>query len=787
MAAITPDAKQELVAVYLIMFGNAPSAAKLAEMVAARESGSTVFQVAATLSTETGFDQISAKDAGAFALYLTDALLADDTPASARAWATNWTVTQVQGTKTKAQVIAEAVQAIRATTNTNYTTAKAELAADVTSALENINNPPPPMIGAQLGQEGVSEQDFLAFLNANASQVPLVYAYANQLGLSFAELVKQVGANAETEEALRQSFVEHGLSAQALGAHQPARNGYPSTATALTTGMDNHRASTGADTLNALAGDDQVYGLEGSDLILGGEGNDLLDGGRGRDRLDGGAGNDILHAGTHLTADESSYLDSYSMTEVYSASYTFDDIHAEWLYGRAGNDFLYGGYGSDYLEGGEGNDVLEGDYNALYTAYASATQLASMMHDTLYGGAGADTLKGGEGNDTYLYQGMPGTPEVVAGETISDIKGTDTLWALTSTDFSLLGGGTSTLSSMGLEQVLITSSQIATFTAAQLTGTAIRINASGELPAQLLIQGAAGTYDFSQLQFAAWSGAHAFDSGTDRVTLDFSSVSTGMVFGTALNDTILVKGDSSVNAGPGDDAILYTPLNNTISLTLNGGSNGTDTLEIATETYTGVVRVSDAALGRLYQMEALSFTGGKAVEVTAGTAASASWTSGMVITQESNAALTVDGRSSLVPITAVGNGGNDLLAGGSAHDHFSGGLGADRFVFLATDVDSTVARVTDTVTDFRKSQNDTLHVGLTASATSFQKIGSHTKLSDLLATADQKLNGIVQILVGQVGNDTFVVTDADGKGYTQVIRLTGINLEDIAASDFVVA
>lgn len=66
-------------------------------------------------AAETDFAFVASKDAVSFATYLTDALLSADAPAEARAWATNWTVTQLRGKMTKAQVIAEAVQAIRAT------------------------------------------------------------------------------------------------------------------------------------------------------------------------------------------------------------------------------------------------------------------------------------------------------------------------------------------------------------------------------------------------------------------------------------------------------------------------------------------------------------------------------------------------------------------------------------------------------------------------------------------------------------------------------------------------
>jgi len=62
-----------------------------------------------------------------------------------------------------------------------------------------------------------------------------------------------------------------------------------------------------------------------------------------------------------------------------------------------------------------------------------------------------------------------------------------------------------------------------------------------------------------------------------------------------------------------------------------------------------------------------------------------------------------------------------------------------------------------------------------------------TTLSALLTAADTALNGTVDYYVGQVGSDSYLVTDADGAGYTNVIKLTGVALDGIAMADIIAA
>ncbi len=139
MAAITPAARSDLIALYLVMFGTAPTSAQLANMVTARENGSSLSQVATTLSVEAGFALVASKDIDAFALYLANSLLTPSTPAEARDWAINWTITQLQGTMTKAQVIAEAVQALRATDNPMFVDAQVTLNTTIENVIANLD------------------------------------------------------------------------------------------------------------------------------------------------------------------------------------------------------------------------------------------------------------------------------------------------------------------------------------------------------------------------------------------------------------------------------------------------------------------------------------------------------------------------------------------------------------------------------------------------------------------------------------------------------------------------
>jgi len=139
-----------------------------------------------------------------------------------------------------------------------------------------------------------------------------------------------------------------------------------------------------------------------------------------------------------------------------------------------------------------------------------------------------------------------------------------------------------------------------------------------------------------------------------------------------------------------------------------------------------------------------------------------------------------------------GGEGNDSLDGGDGVDTYTGGDGADQFQFFlaATDLDTGagVATVTDVVLDFNSVQGDRVQ-GLygAATATNYQEAAaSVADLATLLAAADTALNGTVRYYLGEVtGGPSYLVTDQDGTGVTQVIQLDNVTLATFQQSDIV--
>jgi len=147
--------------------------------------------------------------------------------------------------------------------------------------------------------------------------------------------------------------------------------------------------------------------------------------------------------------------------------------------------------------------------------------------------------------------------------------------------------------------------------------------------------------------------------------------------------------------------------------------------------------------------------------------------------------LTVTG--SALADTIKGGTNNDMLTGGNGVDTFTGNTGDDKFVTLSSvDLDTTAGTITDVITDFTTGSNTMSGLGVAAtSANYFEETTSAANLANLLTAADAKLDGTIQYYLDSFGGNTYLVSDVNGTGYTDVIKLMGTTLNDISMSNII--
>ncbi|MBL8714027.1 MAG: calcium-binding protein [Alphaproteobacteria bacterium] len=544
---------------------------------------------------------------------------------------------------------------------------------------------------------------------------------------------------------------------------------------------------------------DDLYGDDANDTLTGLGGNDWLDGGTGDDTLDGGTGDDSMTGGTgndKYVVDSSADIiieQSGEGTDTISSSTSFDmsanaqnveililtgtgNIDAtgnggnNTITGNAGNNRIDGGAGADKMAGGAGNDtyVVDDagdtvtDTAGIDTVEASiswtlGTNLEILLltgtgdingtgntgintitgndgSNTLNGGTGADTLIGGLGDDFYVVDN--------SGDMVSENAsgGTDTVFA----------AATYTLGAE-IENLILTGTRAANGTgnagANTLTGNSGANTLDGGAGADYMSGGGGNdTYIISDLGDVAVETSAAGGTDTVRSAFDYTldtyfenlvltgaaRVGTGnalanTITGTSGNDTLDgLGGADKLIGGAGDDSYY---IDNTRDMASEGTGAG----------YDAVFSTVDFTLGANIESLALS---GAAVKGTGNTLDN-------LITGNA-------GNNTLSGMT-----GNDTLDGGAGADTLIGGTGADTFRFTATD------GVSDTVTDFNRSQGDKLDI------------------KDLLAGFDPLSSDITQFVrIDTVGTNSVLFVDADGggDGFVQMATLSrATGLEDEAA------
>jgi len=170
MALITTAQRDQLTALFIGMFKAAPGANNLSDMVAAVESGKTIYEVAATLASKADFGKVypGFLTGSEFADRVIANLLPSTTPAAAQTWSKDWILGKLNAGESRASIIATAIIALTegpGVTNTNYADANAQLKNQI--EVSNYFS-----ITKELSDSDLSDlQDVIASVTATASSV----------------------------------------------------------------------------------------------------------------------------------------------------------------------------------------------------------------------------------------------------------------------------------------------------------------------------------------------------------------------------------------------------------------------------------------------------------------------------------------------------------------------------------------------------------------------------------------------------------------------------------------
>ena len=494
---------------------------------------------------------------------------------------------------------------------------------------------------------------------------------------------------------------------------------------------------------------------------------------------------------------------------------------------------------NDVIDGEEGDDVLLGDYGYYDPSLADPfVQLGGMGNDTLLGGEGADklygeggddvleggagddsVLAGGSGNDTYRWDGDVSQGSDVVLEDAAPAGGIDTIdlsRTTASVTLNLALGGTTTIGGLTLtlpagnienvsagsgNDVLIGNDAnnvlIGNGGDDQLTGGRGDDSLDGGSGNDTYLFNASTNLGHDHIYESANTGTDLIDFlGTDAlhpVTLDLNLSTDQIVNGNLtltlhtvdveanqqllyLGDTIIVvarvsllpvtpkeSGIENLFGSVGADVLTGNLRDNVIwgregSDQLDGGASGYDTLK---ENRAGNWTLTNGTLSLVSAGETDTFTTGTFDEIQ--------------LTGD-DTANRLDASSFGGLVRLFGNGGDDVLKGGTGTNYLDGGAGNDTIfangisnfltggLGLDTIVGSTVVGAVDTLIETRDAN-------LTLTDTQLRVFGVK---EDTLSSIE------VAVLTGGIGNNTMdastfhgVVTLDGGAGNDRLIGTAG--------------
>jgi Ca2+-binding RTX toxin-like protein len=468
----------------------------------------------------------------------------------------------------------------------------------------------------------------------------------------------------------------------------------------------------GANLLSGTAGDDSISGLAGDDTIRGNAGADSLYGGADVDWLDyRGSGAAVsVDLGTGVVSGGDAQGDVIvGFENVYGSA--LDDT----LTGSAGSNLIRGGAGADSLNGGAGTDTLDyagsaagvsvdlgtgatsggdaqGDviagFENIFGSTLGDTLTGNAGTNVIRGGVGADSLNGGAGSDWLDYRGSVAAVSINLGSGV------------------VSGGQAQGDSIAGFENIY--GSGLGDW----LIGDAGTNQIHGGAGADTMDGGGGSDW----LDYRGSAAAVSVDLGTGATSGGNAEgdviVGFENLFGSVRGDTLTgSSGTNFIHGGAGAD-------------TMNGGA-GSDWLDyrdsaagVSVDLGTGVVSGGDAQGDVIAGFENLygsrfgdTLTGNAGTNTLRGGAGADTMNGGAGLDwldyRGSGAAVSVDLGTGVVSggdaqgdVIAgfeqiYGSSFGDILAGSGAANIFTGGAGADRFVFNTALGSSNVDQITD--------------------------------------------------------------------------------------------
>ena len=532
----------------------------------------------------------------------------------------------------------------------------------------------------------------------------------------------------------------------------------------IVTGFENVDASavTTAMTISGDATDNVLIGGAGPDSISGGDGNDTIDA-DDQDSISGGGGSDTVRfaaavsASNLLDADLDS-VESVLINNTGNAAYDFSaQSEALNISGGNGDDTITGSSASDTLFGGAGTDVLiatdtdvlidGGAGSADTVQFSAAVSAANLANGDLVNTEAI--LITNASSAAYDFSAQTENLSITGGDAVDSItggSGNDTITGNGGAD-SLLGGGGDDLFRY------TTPSEVAEdATIIGGLGTDTLRMATGE--SQIAI---------SDVTFQKGSQLEVLDlAGSGDIVLALDNFA-GLAFANGI-EVKVNEAASSLTIGAGFLNVALNLSNGTVNGDVVTGGSQNDTLRAGGG--------DDSLLGGLgadvlYGEDGLdSLFGGAGIDQLFGGA--------------DDDALNGDAGND----TINGGEGDDILTGGSGIDSLTGDTGLDTFYFATGDIDTTAGAVTDIITDF---SGDFIRGSFGAgSVNNFVSAGSiSSTLGELLTAADGALNGTVDYYVGQVGSDSYLISDSDGSGYTDVVKFNNIAFSDITRNSLI--